>query len=501
MLTALLACFLSIAIAAGLAMNQLHHIPTIALILFVINGSICIYYTLLWLSARIDVFDPLGLFGMFGVIYYLISPIGQIGADYWPFIPSLSGRGDWFNLWAALNTAGLLIFAGIIGRPTRMPRPLKREWVIDYRVFRIAALIALLVTFGFQLYIFSKFGGVSGFVQAFSERQEQHLGRTERDPFEDMGFPLVIAESFKYVFAMCCIIYFRNKSYARTIPFFAMLMTVMLVIFLVFGGLRGSRSATVFSLVFAAGMYRFWIRDIPMKVIVLGVAFIFGFQNIYYWYKIAGSSGVAAMFDKDARSGFANSRQDNTLYVLSRDMGRLDIQTSIMIAHAEQGLPLQYGATYLGAPFTVIPTAIVPWKPKDLAIAKSDVVFGQGKFDPKYKLTTIVFGLVGEAFVNFGYVGILLAYAVLGLVTARIRKYVYGLAPLDARRLLIPVFCILPVNILLTDAGVLVMILMRALLIPTLLLLVSVRFRRVAIADPVDDVPALNGAVLNPGRA
>jgi hypothetical protein len=495
MLTALLACFLSIAITVTLAMDQLHQIPMIALVLFAINGMICIYYTLLWLSARIDVFDPLGLFGMFGIIYYLISPIGQIGADYWPFIPSLSGRDEWFNLWAALNTAGLLIFAGIIGRPTRMPRPLKREWVIDYKVFRIAALVALLVTFAFQLYIFSKFGGVSGFVQAFSMRQEQRLGRTESDPFSDMGFPLVIAESFKYVFAMCCIIYFRKKSYAHTMPFFALLMIFLLIIFLVFGGLRGSRSATIFSLVFAAGMYRFWIRNIPMKVIVLGVAFVFSFLNIYYWYKIAGTSGVSAMFDKDARGGFNSARQDNTVYVLSRDLGRLDVQTLAMITHEEQGVPFQYGATYLGAPFTVIPTAVVPWKPQSLARVKSDVVFGPGKFDPKYKLTTIVFGLVGEAFINFGYIGILLAYAALGFVTARIRRYVYGLQALDARRLLLPVFCLLPVNILLTDAGVLVMILTRALLIPSILVFISIRSRKIDTLAPDIGEPVSDGIV------
>lgn len=500
MIAALLACFLSFGIGTYMAMGQAHAVPLLAMAFFIINGAICLYYALLWLSAKIDVFDPLGLFGMFGVMYYLISPIGQIGADYWPFIPSLSGRDDWFTIWAGLNTIGLVIFAFFVGRPTRRSQEIQRQWVINYRAFRVAAVVGLIVTFAFQLYIFSKFGGVSGFVQAFSERQEQHLGRTEADPFEDMGFPLVIAESFKYVFAMCCITYFRNKSYARSLPFLVLLMTVLLVIFLIFGGLRGSRSATVFSLVFAAGMYRFWIRSIPMKVTLMGVAFIISFQNIYYWYKIAGASGVSAMFDKDARAGFASSRQDNTLYTQSRDMGRLDIQTLLMIAHEEQGLAFQYGATYLGAPFTIIPTAVVPWKPKNLAIAKSDVVFGRGKFDPKYKLTTIVFGMVGEAFLNFGYVGFLFSYAFLGWITSRIRRYVYCLAPQDARRLLLPVFCILPLNILLTDAGVLVMILMRALLIPSIIILASVSFRKVVSSHPVANDPDVNDSVLATGR-
>src|SRR5690606_27647309 len=97
----------------------------------------------------------------------------------------------------------------------------------------------------------------------FSLRQEERLGRTSDDPFEDLGMLTVIGESFKFLLAMACMLYLKGKPYARKMSFFVLMMLSFLVIFLVFGGLRGSRSSTVFSLIYAAGMYHFYIRKIP----------------------------------------------------------------------------------------------------------------------------------------------------------------------------------------------------------------------------------------------
>lgn len=487
MLAVIAAPILSAIVGMGLSFTQPNQVPLIPLMFFIMNGSLCFYYTILWLQSKIDVFDPLGLLGAFGIVFYLAGPVMQIGSDYWPFIPSLRGQEDWFTIWAALNSVGLAIFALIVGRPTVRYRQLRSIWVIDFRYFKVIALIALAITAASQAYIFAKFGGVSGFIQTFSERQELHLGRTENDPFENLGFIVVIAESFKYTFAMCCITYLKGKRYAKNIILFAALMSSLLAIFLVFGGLRGSRNATVFSLIFAVGMYSFWIKKVKVKLALAGVLFVFAFLTAYNWYKIAGVRGVGAIFDAQERASFNNTRQDNSLFVFTRDMGRMDVQVLAMIGYEERGVPLRHGLTYAGAPFTVVPTAVVPWKPTHLAEAKSDVVFGVGQYNPKYRMTTILFGLFGEAFINFWYVGAVLSYAGLALVVRFTRRLVYGLAENDARRLLVPVFCLLPINMLLADAGVLVMMLTRALLIPTAVIMASVRVRRRLSARPGDE--------------
>lgn len=292
----------------------------------------------------------------------------------------------------------------------------------------------------------------------------------------------VIGESFKFLLAMACMLYLKGKPYARKMSFFVLMMLSFLVIFLVFGGLRGSRSSTVFSLIYAAGMYHFYIRKIPTKLILGGIFFVFAFLNAYYWYKIAGVSGVSAIFNVEQRLEYSPARQDSVLYVVSRDMGRMDVQTLAMITHEERGAPLHHGLTYLGAPFTVIPQAIVPWKPESLAIAKSDIVFGPGRYNPRVTPTTIVLGLFGEGYVNFGFPGILAAFFLLGLLTAYIRNRVYLLDPRDIRRLVIPVFCLLPIGMLLFDAGLVLMVLVRALLVPGLVIAASLRIRRRHVA-------------------
>jgi len=93
-----------------------------------------------------------------------------------------------------------------------------------------------------------------------------------------------------------------------------------------------------------------------------------------------------------------------------------------------------------------------------------------------------VLGLFGEGYVNFGFPGILAAFFLLGLLTAYIRNRVYLLDPRDIRRLVIPVFCLLPIGMLLFDAGLVLMVLVRALLVPGLVIAAPLRIRRRHVA-------------------
>lgn len=437
------------------------------------NGAIAIRYVLFWLVGRLDTFDPLTFLGLVGVPFFLIGPIVQYGSDYWPFIPPLTNDGGWLTIWAVLNSIGLSAFVLIVGISSGRGKVALRPWRIDYKVFWPVAVVALLVCAAVQIIILVRFGGISGFIAAFSERQELRLGRTEDDPFKGFGLPMLIAESFKYVFAMSVLLFFKSKNTGKSLPAFLAFMVVIMIVSLIFGGLRGSRSSTVFTLIFAAGMYHFWIRRIPIGIILAGIVFLVAFVNTYYWYKAGGLEGIAAINDESARSGFSASRQNAGLFVLVRDFGRMDVQSLAMKQFSEKQLKHVLGATYLAAPFTIIPNSLVPWKPEALARAKSDIVFGPGHYSPDGTNTTIVLGMCGEGFINFGYAGFLLPYLLLGWFVARVRAVIRSVGENDLRRLVLPVFCLLPPLILFSDAGLVIMVLARALLIPAIVLFLS----------------------------
>ncbi len=464
------ALLLSAAIAVGVAITQPEPISPIMLVICIFNGTLCARYFLNWACGRYNLFDPIGLFGFFGIIYFLISPLVQIGNDFWPFIPPLTADHDWLILWALLNSIGLIAFTFIVDVQQRRPIVDRQFWTVDASRFTLAALVAMAVSVIIQLYILARFGGVAGLVSTYSMRQEMQLGRTEDDPFNNLGLPLLIAESFKYVFAMYVIIRLKNVKVAKSVMFFVFLMSMFFIVFMVFGGLRGSRSSTVFSLIFAAGMYHFWIKELSRKTVLIGIVFLFGFLNAYYWYKISGQEGLSAIFSAEERSYYSEDRQDNLVYVVARDMGRMDVQTLAMMRSEDGRLPYAWGKTYLDAPFTIIPKVLVPWKPETLVESKNVIANRVSLFS---RDSTIVMGMVGEGVINFGPIGGLASFAVLGCLMAWARRLLYSLRSGDIRRLLFPVIALTPVLFLIEDAGLIVMIVAKALLVPIIILFIS----------------------------
>ena len=57
---------------------------------------------------------------------------------------------------------------------------------------------------------------------------------------------------------------------------------------MVFGGLRGSRSQTVWSLFWATGIIHLWIRPLSKRFIAAGVCFLVAFMYLYGFYKGLG---------------------------------------------------------------------------------------------------------------------------------------------------------------------------------------------------------------------
>lgn len=450
------------------------------LVLGTLTASVFFTDTVKAVRGEYELIDAGAIVGVLGLFIFLISPVSQLAWDYWPFLPSLGEDVKWITMWAALNFFGSLVYLyAIHGRGVRFRRRKSRPQRIvmfNHKRFVFPALIALAASAVCQAQVYLKFGGISGFLNAFTERQA--VGAVNYDPFEGMGLLMVGAESFKYVFAMLAIYVFGKNVKSRRVEIFVLLMGVFVIVFMLFGGLRGSRSSTLFSLFFAAGMYHFYIKRLSMKIVGMGMAVLFIFMTSYYWYKIAGMEGVTAIFDEQSRRNFSESRQDVGRYVVARDLGRMDMQTLALKRRYEDGFDFVLGRTYATSLFASMPKAIIPYSPAQITKEKTELIHGRGSYYPNEpRQTTLVLGQFGESFINFGVLGVLVFYLGLGMIVRRSRQLAERLAPEDTRRLLLPLVVLVPSLLLITDMNVVLMQLMRHALFPVILFTAAIKFR------------------------
>jgi hypothetical protein len=104
--------------------------------------------------------------------------------------------------------------------------------------------------------------------------------------------------------------------------------------------------------------------------------------------------------------------------------------------------PEQYtyarGDTYLFAASIMIPRSLLPDRPTDKSIYGADLVYGPGSFVPNEIWSSRIYGLAGEAMMNFTPYSVPLAFVFLGFVVARFRAFVQSLQPGDLRLFLAP---------------------------------------------------------------
>lgn len=433
-----------------------------------INGILILRDGVDFLLGKIDTFDPVGIIGILGYFLFFVSPILQKSWDYWPFVPNLSGDGDWMLFWAATNFFGILIYQ-YISKFNLLKSRKNYGYYFNIKKFNIIMPLALFISFIMQIYIYSKFGGISGFVETFTSRQNDGLVQAGEDPFEGMGLPMLFAESFKVLIAIYVIFKLNKIRKYKSSMVLVLVMMAFIVIFLFFGGLRGSRSSTVFALFFAAGMYHYWIKNISLKFVLVGILAVSSFLTTYYWYKIAGTEGVRAIFDSSYRSNLNSARQDAGKYVIVRDLGRMDVQTLALKRYLREDYSYSYGRTYLTAFFSVVPKSIIPFKPDQITKEKTEILHGLGSYiKDEPRQTTLVLGQYGEAFINFGLVGILFYFIILGSIVRKLRQYAAILKSWDVRRFLLPIITVIPILMLITDMNVLILNMTRYMLFPLL---------------------------------
>lgn len=422
-----------------------------------------------WMRGRYDLYDPKGLIGVFGLFFFVLVPLlfVQMDVDIEAFEDPPDWR-PWVGLHSLLNAGGLVLYqlAQRAGFAVRLPRR-RARWTIDLRqAWPWFVLFGGVALFG-QGYYFYSAGGISGIIaQAARVRETGQFELSGDGLFQLAGNSLPVLITITLTLATAGRRAARPASLKTTL---GLLLGLFVMQFLL-GGFTGSRSATVWAVFWLVGIvHRFW-RRISMRMTALGVAFIVLFMYLYGFYK---SGGMEALNQVAAGQSLETVEEETGRSfdgMLIGDFGRVDVQSyTLYRLLTVDYYRLRMGYTYLDAFARRIPSWIWHNRPRDAAktIAGTDLFYGLDRYEPANRWTNSskVWGLAGEAMLNFGPWAAPAPFAVLGFLVGFYRRVLARWHPTDARRFIAPLLTLLLISALFSDLDNLVAILIDKVLI------------------------------------
>lgn len=244
---------------------------------------------------------------------------------------------------------------------------------------------------------------------------------------------------------------------------------------MLFGGLRGSRSNTIWGLFWAAGIIHFWIRPLSKKVVFVSCIFLVFFMYFYGFYKNVGLDSLNTFKSAEARAELTQETGRSLEGMLFGDLGRSDVQAFLLyrLSRPERDYEYALGRTYLGAVAILIPRSLWPDRPPTKRKEGTEAEYGMGSYIPGIWQSSKVFGLAGETMLNFGPVLVPFAFLVLGFVVGRVRRLMVSLEPSDSRLIMLPFLVNLCFVILVGDSDNILFFLIKDGAVPFVVLAAS----------------------------
>jgi hypothetical protein len=423
-----------------------------------------------WLRGKLDVYDPVGVVGLFGTHFFYIAPLLHIrwGLYIGDVAPPPDWR-DWLGAMAVLNFLGLVAYRVCRARSERdRARRSNRFWEIDRSLILLITPVLLVVAAIAQFLVYTQFGGIDGYMNAAA---------SGTNPFGGMGWIFMISESFPILSAIFVITIAREREWSW--PWIGAALLSLIAIQSVFGGLRGSRSQTVSALFWVVGCVHFFIRPVSRKVVAVGCIFLMLFMYFYGFYKSVGTDAMQAFNGADERAQLSQRTGRTFESALLGDLGRADVQAYVLYRLWKDPADVRYawGRTYVAAVSLLIPRSILPTRPETILREGTEIQSGPGTYVPEVWWSTRVYGIGGEAMLNFGAAGVPVAYGILGIFLGRFRRAIRGLSPGDARLLLAPFGVYLAITALGGDSDNFVFGAVKDGLIPGLLIWIATQKR------------------------
>lgn len=427
-----------------------------------------------WFRSRRTLFDPVGVLGLLGLHVFFLAPLLHVTWDYWmPYVVPPHDWRHWLGVMAVINLVGISISRYVISlfeRNSVKPHP--TVWVLETSRLIPLLLVTMALSAAAQWLVYSAYGGINGYVEAFSSR-------AVRDEFRGMGWVFIISESFPTLAMFGFVVYARRTPMARTwaVLFSALLVFVLLKVY--FGGLRGSRAAYVWPLFWFVGIIHFWVRPIPRSLVIAGLANIVFFMFGYGLYKAYGEDLVSTL-NTGEMTQIAKERKRGLDSTLLGDLGRSDVQAYVLYrltSPTDRTVTYEYalGRTYLGTAALLVPGRFWPGRPAPKIKEGTELLYGSNTWNTRHYPATFAYGLAGETMLNFGPIAVPLAFAAFGAIVAMITRWCKSVALHDSRALIVPFVVSLTVFVLIWDSDVLLIYAITSGVLPIVLIRMSSR--------------------------
>ncbi|WFE29868.1 hypothetical protein O7623_12100 [Solwaraspora sp. WMMD791] len=390
-----------------------------------------------WLLRRRDVFDPQAILGLFGVHFYYLTPILHVTLDFWPplLFPSTPDWRAALGAMALLNAVGLAGYRAIVSAPARrvrrasvgpgLPAPAdRRDEVrfqrhdevrfqrhdegrflrfdeVRFQRFAVAAIAVGVLAFAALVTLL---GGPVDFVTAMAQ---------DRQALAGLGWLLLLSESFPLLLFSLVAVRWRRvlRQHAGLV---VLLLVGLVVVQFAVSGLRGSRSSVLWPLVLGLVLVHLVVVPITRKAFFASAAVVVVFVYGYGLYKGAGVEVVDIAKGTRTVEEVSETTGRGLPMVLLGDFGRADIQALLLDRERADAVGWSLGSTYLAAPLSLVPSTLVDVDLRDKSQVGTNALYGPGVYESGLR-SERVFGITGEATLNFGPAGALASFGVLGL--------------------------------------------------------------------------------------
>lgn len=427
-----------------------------------------------WILGKVDLFDPIGFLGLIGFHFFFIAPLWHVSQDVWTVDVHPPDWRPWLGGMAILNLLGLFIYRFTRRLSFNKPKENRiheKVWLLDYKKFPIILGIALIISAGLQILVYQYFGGIIGYINS------SVLGE-DKDKFQGFGIVFLVSESFPTLAMMGFAAYAQRSKKKQSWFVLAIVLLVFFVLQLFFGGLRGSRSNTVWALYVALGIIHFWIRSITKKHLAIFFVFLMLFMYVYGFFKAGGIEGLQTALEGSASRAALERESGRTVDALFLgDLGRSDLQALLLqrIMRHDSDYDYALGRTYYAAVSILVPGLIWPDKPPSKTLEGTNAMYGDNSYAPGAFVSSKVYGLAGETMLNFGPFLVPLSFAILGVLVGRVRYFLLNADPSDSRLLIFPRFVIFCFTVLSSDLDNDIFFLIKDCSFPLIVILISSR--------------------------
>lgn len=357
------------------------------------------------LREKSDILAPRALVSIIMLNGVFIAPILHIFQDVNPSYVSLpESMAVAFKNIAVVHLLGLFLYFIALRIPKKnktfkTPSHSEQFLKLKFISYSNAMLAAGLFSLAVFVYYVLTLGGPVNWLNSQLNYRESTLGP---------GWLIAIAESFPTLFFISYILKLHTKNLSDDEKKKRLVIAFFLLIVVVFvtSGLRGSRANLVWPALTALLLIHILHFRVRMQLLVfLSIALLI-FSSVYDIYKKTGTEGLITARESGIQSVEEDAnRSFGFTSLLTGDFARSAMQAIVLDRWNEETFQPFAGRTYIGDALEFIPNAGTSEAFPNKRIASTEILYGERSSQTKHTLDSRIYGLQGEALMNFGPFG------------------------------------------------------------------------------------------------